>query len=99
MSELPPYDVAAEKKRHAQTLLDAVERGSAIPLDTKLAFGLSSTIHESVLIAAIRDGRLTAADVTTCCLNGKALTERIGRSSPPVALTFRTLDDFYRKHQ
>jgi FkbM family methyltransferase len=52
-----------------------------------------------VLVAAVRDGRLTKADVMTCCLNGKALTERIGQASPALRLTFRTLDDFYRKHQ
>ena len=96
---LAPTNIREQKKRHTAELLKAIEHGAPIPLETKLAFGLTSAAHERVLVNAVKEQRLTEAELETCCMNGKALTTKLAQAPAQLALTFWTIDDFYRRHQ
>ncbi|MBF0426599.1 MAG: FkbM family methyltransferase [Magnetococcales bacterium] len=82
-----------EQQESVAALFRAAETGEPLSLGVRHDFGLVSSHHVQVLLAAIRQGRLARAEALACIHDGARLTAHLaGTTDVILPLRFKTTD-------
>ncbi|MBM3225241.1 MAG: FkbM family methyltransferase, partial [Candidatus Tectomicrobia bacterium] len=81
------------RQQMVNAVVQAVAEGSALSLEVRSAFGVTTSQHAEVLRHAIRCRALTRADLLACVDNGVALTAKLLSPRASLPLRFETLLD------
>jgi FkbM family methyltransferase len=76
----------------ADGLLEAAASGRSPGPPLRYAFGILTPHHEEIVVAAVREGRLSREDLVDCAFDGPALTRLLGERSVSVPIRFETIE-------